>query len=188
MRSRLIALVTAVLAVAAPVATADAASSYSRVLRAYETRGSVPPCQFTSPQLQSALKSIDTYGAQYFADFTNAVQAALTQRASGACAPQHASRSGGTAAAARSTPAPPLHLGPVTAATGASLPAPILLLAALGAVVALLAAVAGLAWWRGWSPRWAGAWGHALGEAGYRARDTWGEFDDWLRSGRDGGR
>lgn len=186
MRSLMIASLTAVLALAVPVATADAASSYSRVLRAYETRGSVPPCQFTSPELQSALKSIDTYGAQYFADFTNAVQAALAERASGSCAPQRASP--GAATAARSGPAPPLHLGPVTAATGASLPAPILLLAALAAAVALLAAVAGVAWWRGWSPRWAGAWGHALGEAGYRARGTWDEFDDWLRSGRDGGR
>jgi hypothetical protein len=184
MRSVLrIAVFTAVLALLAPVASADAASSYSRVLQAYETRGAVPPCQFTSPQLQSALKSIDTYGAQYFADFTNAVQAALTARASGACAPHPGSAAGHPAAPAAHTP--PLRLGPVTAATGASLPAPMLLLAALGAALALLSAVAGFAWWRGWSPRWAGAWGHALGEAGYRARDSWGEFDDWLRSGRE---
>jgi hypothetical protein len=183
MRPVSIAAFTMALALAIPVASADAASNYSRVLHAYETSGSVPACQFTSPQLQSALKSIDTYGAQYFADFTNAVQAALTERASGACAPRHGSTVGHPAA--KSVHAPPLRLGPVTAATGASLPAPVLLLAGLGALGALIGAIAGLAWWRGWSPRWAGAWGHALGEAGYRARDGWGEFDDWLRSGRD---
>jgi len=33
--------------------------------------------------LSTALKGIDTYGAQYFADFTDAVQAALAERASG---------------------------------------------------------------------------------------------------------
>jgi hypothetical protein len=183
MRRVLILIFAAVAAFGVPVATANAASSYSRVLQAYETRGSVPPCQFTSPQLQSALRSIDTYGAQYFADFTNAVLAALNARASGACAPRPSTAGGQPAPPA--SHAPPLRLGPVTAATGASLPAPMLLLAGLGAAVALLAAVGGLAWWRGWSPRWAGAWGHAVGEAGYRARDTWSEFDDWLHSGRD---
>jgi hypothetical protein len=183
MRSLLIASLVGILTLALPVAGADAASSYARVLQAYETHGSVPPCQFTSPQLQSALKSIDTYGAQYFADFTNAVQAALTARASGACAPHPGSAAGSQTA--RTARTPPLHLGPVTAATGASLPAPMLLLAALAALTALLGGIAGLAWWRGWSPRWAAAWGQALGEAGYRARDRWVEFDDWRHSGRD---
>jgi hypothetical protein len=182
MRVRLIASLAAALALLVMVGSAEAASSYSRVLQAYETRGSVPPCQFTSPQLQSALKSIDTYGAQYFADFTNAVQAALNARAAGACAPHRTTAGQPTA---RAIHTPPLRLGPVTAATGASLPAPMLLLAAIGALAALFGVVAGVAWWRGWSPRWAGAWGHAVGEAGYRARDTWAEFDDWLRSGRE---
>ena len=60
MRHRLILAAAAiVLALGLPVASAGA-SIYSQVLRAYETNGSIPPCQFTSPQLQSALKGIDS--------------------------------------------------------------------------------------------------------------------------------
>jgi hypothetical protein len=183
-RHRLIlAAATAVLALGLGVGTAGA-SIYSQVLRAYETHGSIPPCQFTSPQLQSALKGIDTYGAQYFADFTNAVQDALASRAAGACAPRtKRPAAAGAGAATRGGPAQPLKLGPLTGATGSSLPAPMLMLAAFGALLGLGAAVAGLARWRGWSPRWARAWGHAWSEAGYRAGGAWRDFEDWLRSG-----
>ena len=132
----------AIAAVAMFALTAPAlshASIYSRVLRAYETNGSVPPCEFSSQQLQTALKGIDTYGAQYFADFTSAVQGALAARASGICAPARAGAGGPRPAAASQ----PLKLRPLTAATGAALPAPILLMAAL----ALVSAVLGLGWW-----------------------------------------
>jgi hypothetical protein len=71
----------------------------------------------------------------------------------------------------------------VVLATGASLPTPTLVVAALGAVLALLGIVGALAWWRGWTPRWADAWRHALSEAAYRARGTWSDFEDWLHSG-----
>jgi hypothetical protein len=63
------------------------ASAYSSVLRVYETKGTIPPCQFSSRTLNSALANVDTYGAQYFADFTNAIQTALDNRAAGVCAP-----------------------------------------------------------------------------------------------------
>jgi hypothetical protein len=179
-RHRLILVAAAtVLAVALPVGSAGA-SIYTQVLRAYETNGSIPPCQFTSPQLQSALKGIDTYGAQYFADFSNAVQDALASRAAGKCS---AHPKPPPTAASAGTPAQPLRLGPVTAATGSSLPVPMLMLAAFGALVAVAGGVAGLAWWRGWSPRWARAWGHAWSEAGHRAGGVWSDFEDWLRSG-----
>ena len=69
-----------------------AAGAYQQVLHVYEREGSIPPCQFTSAQLQSALNGVDTYGAQYFADFTQAIQAALTSRAGGSCAPARAPR------------------------------------------------------------------------------------------------
>lgn len=177
-RHRLIlAAAATVLAVALPVGSANA-NIYTQVLRAYETNGSIPPCQFTSPQLQSALKGIDTYGAQYFADFTNAVQDALASRAAGACSPRPK-----PPAASAGTRVQPLKLGPVTAATGSSPPAPMLMLAAFGALLGVAGAVAGLAWWRGWSPRWARAWGHAWSEAGHRAGGVWSDFADWLRSG-----
>ena len=60
--------------------------AYQAVLRAYERQGTVPPCQFSPSQLQSALNGVDSYGAQYFADFTQAIQNAISVRASGSCA------------------------------------------------------------------------------------------------------
>jgi hypothetical protein len=175
----IVALFAALTALTLPATSAAATSIYTQVLHAYETHGSVPPCQFTSSQLQSALKGIDTYGAQYFADFTNAVQSALAARASGSCAPATTPSS----PAAAPTPTPPLKLGPVTAATGASLPAPILLLALFGALLVLGGGIASLAWWRGWSPRWARSSARRWDEAGSRAQGVWADVEDWFRSG-----
>jgi hypothetical protein len=163
-------------------AAAAGTSNYSRVLRAYQNRGSIPPCQFSSAELQSALKSVDTYGAQYFADFTAAIQTALSARATGVCT------GGGTAAIAPSSgvgspAASPASRLPVTASSGANLPAPIVLLGALAALFASIAAAVGVARARGWDPPWMARWRHAWAEAGYRVGDTWAEFSDWLRSG-----
>lgn len=161
-------------------APAAGANIYTQVLRSYESHGRVPPCQFSSQQLNSALKGIDTYGAQYFADFTTAVQSALQARATGVCSPAASRKHGSSGLGASSTP---LRLGPITAATGADLPAPILMMAILAALVAMAALIASLVWWRGWSPAWAAAWQHMWSEAGFRAQGTWSEFSDWLRSG-----
>jgi hypothetical protein len=174
---RLAVAAVAIVAVALAVSTPPArASTYTQVLHAYQTHGSVPPCQFSSQQLESALKGIDTYGAQYFADFTSAVQTALAARAGGACAPVHAHATPPSQAAGA-----PLKLGSVTAPTGAALPAPIVLMAVLGALGAMIGLAGTLAWWRGWSPARAAACRHAFAEAGYRASGTWSEFTDWLR-------
>jgi hypothetical protein len=170
---------TATLLTLVALGSSARASSYSQVLRSYEAHGSVPACQFSSQQLETALKGVDTYGAQYFSDFTGAVQNALASRASGACSATAAQPA--TAAAAARSSNPPLVLGPLTGATGASLPAP-MLMAALAAVIGLLGTAVALAWWLGWSPAWAGAWRHAFREAGYRSEATWSEFEDWLRS------
>ena len=163
------------LALAAPGA---GASIYTRVLAAYQAKGHIPPCQFTSQQLESALKGIDTYGAQYFADFTTAVQNALQSRAAGTC-----SRSVAAAPSGQRVIGPPLHLGPITAATGSDLPAPLLMLAALAALVAVGGLLGTFVWWRGWSPSWTAGWRHMWSEAGFRVQGTWAEFSDWLRSG-----
>src|SRR5947209_3881842 len=105
-------LTLAALLLTALPATAGA-SAYSEVLHVYETRGSVPACTFTGAQLAAALKGVDVYGQQYFSDFTNAVRAALSQRAAGACV------SGGAASAAAGSgggdPTLRLRLPPVTA-------------------------------------------------------------------------
>jgi hypothetical protein len=163
-------------------ATSAQASAYSRVLQTYQQRGSIPPCQFTTSQLSAALKSVDTYGAQYFADFTNAIQDALSSRAGGACSGAVAG-----AGATGQTSAGALHValpsGGVTAATGADFPAPIIMLAVLAALLALAALVVSLFRLRGAEPALVPWWRHLWGEAGYRAGGAWAEFVDWLRSG-----
>jgi hypothetical protein len=125
--------------VLAPVPTwASAAGDYQQVLQVYERDGSVAPCQFTGAQLQAALGGVDTYGAQYFADFTQAVQTALSARAGGACAATAAGpgASAGHEPGSRSpVPAPPSIA--LTAATSSGVPLPLALLggaAALGAL------------------------------------------------------
>ena len=160
-------------------ASADA-SPYADVLRVYQAGGSIPPCRFSSSELATALKGIDTYGQQYFADFTQAVQSALAQRASGACTPGQAARLRASGIGAPRTPLP----ASVTAATDAGVPVPILAMAALGILLALIAGLGALARSFGWDPQWAAAWRHAWGEASYRVGGGLDEFADWWRSGR----
>jgi hypothetical protein len=172
-------LVATLLAALALVASAAQASTYSDILHAYESHGSVPPCQFSSQQLESALKGVDTYGAQYFADFTAAIQSALAARGTGACAPQSAATPALGGLPARNAALPSVS---VTAATDSGIPAPIALMAIVAAILAMVGAVFALARVRGWDPAWAAGWQHAWSEAGYRVGGTWAEFRDWLRA------
>jgi hypothetical protein len=68
--------------------------------------------------------------------------------------------------------------------TGSDVPAPLIALAILAAALALAALAVGVARWRGWDPPWALRTRHALGEAGWRAGNTWSEFADWVRQAR----
>ena len=136
----------ATLTAGTPVQVARAASPYQTVLRAYEQSGTVPPCRFSAATLAEALKGVDSYGAQYFADFTQAVNDALSVRAAGACSgTPHRDRGRAAAGSGGRRPGAsgpgvgiPAHLGALTASTGGSAPAPLLLLGglALGAAVA----------------------------------------------------
>jgi hypothetical protein len=152
------------------------ADIYSQVLRTYQAQGSIPACQFTSAQLSAALKGVDTYGAQYFADFTDAIQTALAARASGACI----QRSAGSRATAA---LPPLRPGSLTASTSAGLPAPILAMTVLGMLILATFVLRALARAFGWDPAWAARWRHACAEASYRVGGGLGSFADWWRSG-----
>jgi hypothetical protein len=132
-----IGLVVASVGPAAVPAAASAAppSAYQQVLSVYQSQGTVPACQFSGAELSEALNGVDTYGQQYFADFTQAVQAALSARAAGACT--------GSATASARAPGeaqPPAHFGPVTAATSAGFPAPLAVLAGLALAAGLLGA------------------------------------------------
>jgi hypothetical protein len=145
--SAVVTLSLAVTGLALP-ATAGAANAYRQILRTYERDATVPPCQYTPTQLQSALNGVDTYGAQYFADFTEAIQTALTSRAAGECAPAPAPAPSPAAHGAASTPPAAAsdqvaRLPSVTAATSAGVPAPMIVLAGLAAGLVLLLAAGG---------------------------------------------
>ena len=124
----------------------------------------IPPCQFSSSELSHALKGVDTYGAQYFADFTGAIQSALAARAGGQCGPGGAQTT--TIPPATHLPSPAAHS--VKASTQSDLPAPILLIALLGAAALLTGAAVAIVRLRGSEPRVLAASRHSFGEAGYR--------------------
>jgi hypothetical protein len=173
---RRLATAAALVTLALVPATAQA-SAYTDVLRVYQATGSIPACKFSSSELTAALKGIDTYGQQYFADFTQAVQSALAQRASGACTPGLATHLSGTASPSR-IPLP----ASVTSATDANIPAPIIAMAALAAVLAAAFGVGAVARGFGWEPRWAASWRHAWAEATYRLGGGLDAFTDWWRA------
>jgi len=58
-----------------------------------------------------------------------------------------------------------------------------IVLAALGALLALGCAIWGLARRRAFEPHWLLSLRHAMAEAGFRASATWAEFADWVRLG-----
>lgn len=155
------------------------AGIYQRVLAVYEADAQIPPCQFTSQELSAALAGVDAYGAQYFADFTEAVQTALAQRASGAC-------SGATARAGRAAP-PSGRLASLrlpaspTSPTDSGLPAPILAMGGIALAAALAAGLRAISRAAGWEPRWAPAVRHGWAEAGYRAGGRLAEIRDAAR-------
>jgi hypothetical protein len=171
-------LATAATLIAVAVLPAAAqASAYTDVLRVYQASGSIPPCRFTSGQLAAALTGVDSYGQQYFADFTNAVDTALASRASGACNPGASALSTAGASTRAALPT-------VTASTDANLPAPILLMAALGLLLAAALGLQALTRGFGWEPVRLVGWRHAWAEAVYRVSGRWAEVLDWWRSGR----
>jgi hypothetical protein len=66
----------------------------------------------------------------------------------------------------------------------AGVPAPLVALAVIGALMALAALLYALARWWAWEPRWLVRARHAGAEAGWRASGSWAEFMDWVRLGR----
>jgi hypothetical protein len=100
----------------------------------------------------------------------------------------------GTSAAApqpapTSKPAPAVADNAILAASksrhsDAGIPAPLVALAIIGALMALAALLYGLARWWAWEPHWLVRWRHAGAEAGWRASGSWAEFMDWVRLGR----
>jgi hypothetical protein len=178
------AVIALVFVLPQPAIAAGPRGVYAQVLQTYQTRGSIPACKFTSQQLASALNGVDTYGQQYYADFIGAIQTALAARASGQCASSHLR--GGALPAGPGPARTPLPQS-VTSATSAGVPAPIVLLAVVGALLALTAALAAWVRARGVADDQAGPrarsarWRHGISEARYRAGESWGAVIDRLR-------
>lgn len=173
-----------------PVARAGA-NAFQAVQLAYASSPSqtIPPCKFSPAELQQAQNSVPNDGQQYDQGLIAAIELARQQRAQGAC---RASKHHAAAAAAPvGTPTPPgapplgrgapLHVGSATAASNSGLPAPIVILAILGAVLLAAGGALGIARLWGWDPDWLRRSGHAWSEAAYRVSGIWGEFGDWLR-------
>jgi hypothetical protein len=175
MAKRLIAAIAAGLALwPASSGASGPGSVYSRVLHTYQAHGSIPACLFTSPQLSSALSSVDTYGQQYYADFIAAINLALSARAAGSCVKGSHQTSPVASGHLAGGPALPPS---VTASTSSDVPAPLI---ALGGVAALLAAATGLA--AAARRRTAPSdWGHGWAETRYRVGELWDGLAGRLR-------
>jgi hypothetical protein len=161
------------------------ANAYTEVQQVYAASGTaqIPACQFSSPELEAALKQAPSYDYEYQSDFTDAVEGALAARATGDCA------TAGSGAVPRGSLGPGSHLsavssqlpGSLTAAGSGALP-PVLLVG----FVLVGALLLGLAGWLGLGPR-----GHeprvlqgarqALREAEYRIGAGWTDLTDRLR-------
>jgi hypothetical protein len=71
-----------------------------------------------------------------------------------------------------------------TRSSDAGVPAPLVALAIIGALMALAALLYALARWWAWEPPWLVRARHAGAEASWRASGSWAEFVDWVRMGR----
>ncbi len=162
--SRLLFGLIAAAVLGAPPAFAAGGGGGS-VQSVYQSTGTIPPCQFSAAQLSSALHGIDTFDAVYFADFPNAIKAALASRAGGACSTSR------RRAAPSSVVDAPLPDIPVTAATSGSIPLPMLLLALIAALGALGAG--GALMLRRSDPAWVASARHSVAEAGHRLGGLW---------------
>lgn len=70
------------------------------------------------------------------------------------------------------------------AAARGDAPAPLIVLAVLGALLLLGLLAWGVARFFAWDPRWLASTRHAVAEAGWHAGAAWADFTDWLRRGR----
>lgn len=67
---------------------------------------------------------------------------------------------------------------------GGDAPAPLLVLAVIGGLLALAGLLWALARFFAFEPPWWVRWRHALSEAGWHVGGAWENFSDWLRRGR----
>jgi hypothetical protein len=165
------------------------ADAYHTVAEAYlnSQTGTLSPCEFTSAELELALKQASSDEFQYGGDVTAAIQSALTDRANGACraGSQSTTTPAGSLGAGATLQGGPSGGGrlPSSAVSASSGGLPLVLLVAFslaGACLLVLgAAVAANA--LGLDPRWGRAARHSLREAEYRIGASWEDWTDRLR-------
>ncbi len=157
------------------------ANAYEKVLEAFSqsSTSTIAPCEFSSATLSAALKEAPTYDYQYQADFTNAIQAALSARGDGDCT--KSKTPGGAASTATLQGGAGGLPGSATSAGSGGLPLVLVVGFALaGACLLMLAGWAGLAA-LGLDPRFGRAARHSLREAEYRLGASWADLTDRLR-------
>jgi hypothetical protein len=177
------------------------ANAYNAVRAVYEARGLVPACWFASTELEAALREAGPDDAEYYGDLIQAIQGTLEAQGTGRCRNGEpvAGATGGTGAGGGSggggtgaggetggAGAPPAATPPagLTAATGAGVPLPLIVLFALAAAFGAVALVAATARARGWRPGWAAAARHSWDEAEYRLAGAWADLADRVRPRR----
>ncbi|HEX4109381.1 MAG TPA: hypothetical protein VHX88_14690, partial [Solirubrobacteraceae bacterium] len=85
-RIRLLRAALVAVALTLALAPATSADAFSQVYNYYRTHGNVAPCTFSAKTLQQALSAVPPDIQQYAPDFPAAIEAALQDRAQGACA------------------------------------------------------------------------------------------------------
>ena len=169
------------------------ADPFTAVEQVYAQTQVIPPCEFSSRELNQAQSTIPNDDAQYEQDLVAAIEQARQERADGACrATRHVAAKAVTVPVGTPAPPPaaplgrgtPLVAGSVLAATDSGPPAPFAILEIFGFLFLAATAVLCAARLRGWDPAWTARAGHLWNEAGHRVSGVWSEFGDRLRSGR----
>ncbi|WP_249010317.1 hypothetical protein [Conexibacter sp. DBS9H8] len=183
-RRRRTGLLAAALAVALALPASALANDYGEVSAAFSAAGTgaLPPCEFSSTILTTALRQAPGYDYQYQSDVSNAIAAALAAQANGACrAHTPGGHRGGVGAGATVRGASGHLPGSVSAAPSAPLPAVLVALFLLAAVTVVVVLVSLAVRLLGYDPRLLRALAHSLREAEYRIGAGWSDLSDRLR-------
>lgn len=204
-----VALALALFLALLPAVSARADQAYERVAAAYaQGGGHLDPCEFTSGELQAALRGIPPALRTTVPALRTAMEDAIAAHRRGDCKgvrPEEGTTGGAAVpestpppvtttptatvpttpvAPTTTTPAPAQRQQPPAATTSSDRKPLIVALIAAGALVLLALLLWALGRSRGWDPVWSARMRHAWGEAGFRTTSTWAEFTDWLRLGR----
>lgn len=205
------AAAAAALAAALITPSAAHAGPYEDVFADFQQDRKITACDHSAEDLAQARRDMPNDIGDYAPRFPPALDAAIEEQAT-TCkgAPTGDRSSDAATATGDATPAPPATTpttgtpqppgtsspaqdaadGAIAGAAkeapkdGSAIPAPLVALFALAAVVALALLAWGAARFFAWEPRWLPNTRHAVAEAGWRASAAWADFADWVRTRR----